>query len=141
MSFKIVAYTDNYETKVLSLLSSLFKRGYTSEYLNSDLSDRYVLLEGNTVVGFLEFLTVLDSGEILMVAVDRKCQNMGLGKMLIEFAIRMMKDRGVKEVYLDVSVENSKAVNFYKKYGFEVILTRRGYYSDGGDAFLMRKRI
>ncbi|MCX7738084.1 MAG: ribosomal protein S18-alanine N-acetyltransferase [Hydrogenothermaceae bacterium] len=141
MNFNIIAYTDNYETKVLDLLSSLFKKRYTSEYLRSNLSNRYILLEGNTVVGFLEFLTVLDSGEILMIAVDRKYQGMGLGKMLIEFALRMMKDKGVKEVYLDVFVENDKAVNFYRNYGFEVVLIRRGYYSDGGDAFLMRKRI
>jgi ribosomal-protein-alanine N-acetyltransferase len=40
---------------------------------------------------------------------------------------------------LEVGVENSGAIALYKKLGYKTIATRKNYYGQGLDAFVMRK--
>ena len=46
-----------------------------------------------------------------------------------------------KECYLEVRTSNISAVNLYKKIGFEVTRTAKGYYSDGEAAKVMAKKL
>ncbi len=41
--------------------------------------------------------------------------------------------------FLEVRVSNETAKNIYQKYGFQVISTRKAYYPDGEDAYVMRR--
>ena len=43
----------------------------------------------------------------------------------------------IQRAYLEVRVRNNVAINLYKKFGFETISTRKGYYKDGEDAYVM----
>lgn len=141
MSFEILNYQDRYEEEVLNLLFSAFNRRYPADYLKSNISEKYILLFKERVVGFLEFEIALDVGEIFMIVVDSQLQGRGLGGLLMDFALGVMKERKVKEVYLDVSVKNQRAIDFYSRYGFETVSIRKEYYHSGDDAFLMKKDI
>lgn len=141
MSFEILNYQDRYEEEVLNLLFSAFNRRYPADYLKSNISEKYILLFKERVVGFLEFEIALDVGEIFMIVVDSQLQGRGLGRLLMDFALGVMKERKVKEVYLDVSVKNQRAIDFYSRYGFETVSIRKEYYHSGDDAFLMKKDI
>jgi ribosomal-protein-alanine N-acetyltransferase len=46
-----------------------------------------------------------------------------------------------KQCYLEVRVTNTPAVNLYKKLGFPVTRTIKGYYADGEDAYVMTKKL
>ncbi|MBQ6898548.1 MAG: GNAT family N-acetyltransferase [Clostridia bacterium] len=46
---------------------------------------------------------------------------MGLGKKLMDALISHLKEKGVRGVVLGVNVKNEQGVNFYKKYGFELL--------------------
>ena len=42
-------------------------------------------------------------------------------------------------LYLEVNTENESAINLYKKFGLEIIRTRRDYYGKDQDAYIMQK--
>lgn len=53
------------------------------------------------------------------IAVREKFWHKGLGKLLIEEALKIAADMGYEQIELGVFDDNAKAVALYKKYGFE----------------------
>ncbi|MCX7760699.1 MAG: ribosomal protein S18-alanine N-acetyltransferase [Hydrogenothermaceae bacterium] len=141
LNFNIISYEDKYLNQVLDLLNSVFDFHYTEDYINTGLSEKYVVLENGKVIGFFEFSILSDLGEIFMIAVDKNFHGKGIGKVIMEFILEKMKEENVKEIYLDVSVNNKRAINFYKKYGFEELYIREKYYRNLEDAILMKKQL
>ena len=64
-----------------------------------------------------------------------------MGKLLLSFALDHILTNAVDVVFLEVSVNNSVALQLYKQFGFEVLGQRKRYYSDGSDAYVMRKHL
>jgi ribosomal-protein-alanine N-acetyltransferase len=48
---------------------------------------------------------------------------------------------GAKQCYLEVRVTNEEAIGLYKKLGWEVTRSIRGYYADGEDAYVMSTKL
>lgn len=61
--------------------------------------------------------------EIERIYVDTKLQRAGIGQKLIEEIILITKKRNQRIIWLGVWQKNEKAVNFYKKIGFEIFGT------------------
>ena len=89
------------------------------------------------VVGYIGATSVLDEGEILLVAVDEKFRGNGLGKTLVSALLENYSKSGIKKVFLEVRRGNAAAIACYKKSGFVKIAERARYYSDGEDAIIM----
>ena len=49
--------------------------------------------------------------------------------------------RNINEVELEVRTKNVAAIGFYKKHGFKITDTVKGFYQNGEDAYIMRKII
>jgi ribosomal protein S18 acetylase RimI-like enzyme len=60
---------------------------------------------------------------------------------LLEFAIETAKKRDVDEIYLHVQTSNEEAINFYKKFEFEVVETIKDYYKriEPRDCYVLQK--
>ena len=79
-------------------------------------------------------------GHIISIAVVPDMRGRGIGKNLMIRAMEALRDYyKVDEYYLEVRVSNHVAINLYKKLGFEVVKTIKGYYLDGEDAYLMAR--
>ena len=61
------------------------------------------------------------------------CQRMGIGKKLINMFVDNMASKGVAGVHLGTSNYNFKALPFYKKNGFDVILEKTNLFWPGID--------
>jgi ribosomal protein S18 acetylase RimI-like enzyme len=61
--------------------------------------------------------------EIERIYVDTKLQRAGIGQKLIDEIIHITQQRNQKIIWLGVWQKNEKAVNFYKKIGFEIFGT------------------
>ena len=66
-------------------------------------------------------------------------RHLGIGSKLLENLIEKAQ-KMCKLITLEVNEQNSVAISLYKKkYGFEVLGTRKKYYDNTFDAYIMTK--
>ena len=99
--------------------------------INFDHFQVYCVTEDDFVIGFIG----VDDKKIEMLFLDPTYFGQGLGKMLMDFALRELAADKV-----DVNEQNIKAVTFYKKAGFE-ILERTEKDDQGRDYPLLRMKL
>lgn len=101
-------------------------------------------LEGR-VVGYSVTCIEYSSGGIVAhvhsIAVDPECRGKGVGGMLMEETFRRLRERGVRDVVLEVSTANETGLSFWRKLGFTPVGVKKKFYLDGSDAIIMRRRI
>jgi ribosomal-protein-alanine N-acetyltransferase len=77
--------------------------------------------------------------DIQSVAVVEGARRRGLARTLVRSLITEARDRGAREVFLEVRVDNPAAQSLYDSLGFERIAVRKGYYQpDNVDGIVMR---
>lgn len=89
----------------------------------------------------LKKLRFAKKGHIISVAVMPDFRNLGIGYSLVEEAISALRQHSTDECYLEVRINNTAAINLYKKMGFEVTRSIPRYYFDGFDAYVMTKAL
>lgn len=91
-----------------------------------------------TIAGYGGFWLIDGEAHISTIAVHPDFRGKGLGEILL--AGMLARSIALKSEYsvLEVRVSNTTAINLYRKYEFEVVGRRKGYYRDNNeDAFLM----
>ena len=83
-------------------------------------------IEEKKIVGFVSFFHVKDEIEIIKICIIKSHQRKNYGSILIN-EIKKLK---IKKIFLEVSIENVNAINFYIKNGFQKIGVRKGYYAN-----------
>jgi ribosomal-protein-alanine N-acetyltransferase len=101
----------------------------------------YIMCRIETGFSNFDLFGIPKKGHVVSVAVLPAHQHKGIGSALIKEATKNMRLYRARECYLEVRVSNVPAVNMYKKLGFQVIRTKRGYYADGEDAYVMAKKL
>jgi ribosomal-protein-alanine N-acetyltransferase len=93
----------------------------------------------DVIIGFLIFSLIKKESHLLNIAVQKKWQKKGAGKILMDVFIKQSKTMGAKKAFLEVRSKNKIAINFYNKYNFLKDAVRTNYYtgSDKDDAVLM----
>ena len=59
------------------------------------------------------------------ICIIKSCQRKNYGSLIIN---KIKKLDNIKKIFLEVSVENTQAINFYLKNGFKKIGIRKAYY-------------
>ncbi|MEM0303449.1 MAG: ribosomal protein S18-alanine N-acetyltransferase [Archaeoglobaceae archaeon] len=101
-------------------------------------SDIFVADIGKKIVGYVVTME-LDKlrGKIISLAVKKEFRGSGIGEYLMRRAIERLREKGKKEIALEVRVSNKIAQKLYEKLGFKIVETIPNYYSDGEDAYYM----
>ena len=73
----------------------------------------------------LYFLSRKDEIEIIKIGIMKSCQRKNYGSLIIN---KIKKLNEIRKIFLEVSFENTQAINFYLKNGFIKIGTRKAYY-------------
>ena len=89
---------------------TLYKALIYNEYLHK--VDLYCIREEKHIIGFIG----LDGDTVQMLFIDPIARGKGVGKNLMDFAI---KQKGIRKV--DVNEQNEQALGFYLHLGFTVI--------------------
>ncbi len=96
------------------------------------------------IAGFALARIAADEAELLLLAVGRRAQRRGVGRVLVGRFDAIARARGAARVHLEVR-DGNHAVNLYRKSGFELAGRRPNYYEgpDGEsfDALTFAKRI
>lgn len=108
-----------------------------------DLPDRFYLVadEDGQIAGYAGLLAPMgEHADVLTIAVARPRWGLGIGTALLEALVAETARRGCPEIYLEVRVDNDRAQRLYRRYGFNAVGLRRGYYQPSGtDAVVMRR--
>ena len=75
------------------------------------------------------------------IAVAPRSQGNGLGRELLEALVAEAVGRGCAQLFLEVRVDNDRAISLYERTGFERQGRRANYYGDGVDALILRRRL
>ncbi|MEK3817540.1 GNAT family N-acetyltransferase [Cytobacillus sp. FSL W8-0315] len=81
--------------------------------------------ETGELLGFIEvkphkdFLSGIEQGNIVAIAVSSKGEGKGVGKRLMEKAEEWAHQKGYHQIILNVFAKNDRAVNFYKHLNYE----------------------
>ena len=99
---------------------------YLEDFENCFNKDTFKIWKISTekIIGFVCFYHVKDEIEIVQICIDKSYQRKNYGSLIIN----KIKNLDIKKIFLEVSVENSQAINFYKKNGFKKIGIRKDYY-------------
>lgn len=104
---------------------------FRGEIQNTPVSFPLVVVRrpGDEVVGYIVYWQIRDDVQVNNIAVHPECRGQGLGEAVMRFAIAKVRAAGAEFMTLEVRQSNTAAVTLYKKLGFEILGTRKNYYS------------
>lgn len=100
-----------------------------------------VYKENGNLLGYCIFMTAADEGEILRIAVKPDARKCGIGRKLLDGAVKIMASRGASEIFLEVRASNKDAISLYEKFGFIKTGIRKNYYENKEDAILYNFKV
>ncbi|MCK4378066.1 MAG: ribosomal protein S18-alanine N-acetyltransferase [Deltaproteobacteria bacterium] len=115
----------------LDELSGDDKRLYGVFRLNPDMSP--------LLLGFICFHHCLDEATLLRIAVHPGKNRKGIASFLIREMMVLLKDKGVKKIFLEVGTSNHAARRLYRSFDFQLIGRRPEYYSGTREDALIMK--
>ena len=114
---------------MIQIEKSIFKDPISVNELKSfEINESHVIwkIEKIKIIGFVCFFHVRDEIEIIKICIAKSHQRKNYGSILIN----EIKKLNIKKIFLEVSIENVNAINFYLKNGFQKIGVRKGYYAN-----------
>ncbi len=108
--------------------------------LHNPLSLWLVAQEGQTLLGYVGSQTCLDETDMMNIAVSPASRRQGVARALIEALVSALRERGSKQLTLEVRASNGPARQLYESLGFLQVGLRKNYYRNPKeDALILRK--
>ena len=96
-----------------------------------------VIKKDNEIADYLISYDTLDSIDLFEIAVDSSYQGQGMGTVLLKTLSEKNRNR---DIFLEVSEDNEKALLLYKKNNFKQISLRKNYYKGNKSAIIMVRK-
>jgi ribosomal-protein-alanine N-acetyltransferase len=98
--------------------------------------------ESGQLAGYLFARTIAGEAEIINLAVRPGHRRRGLGRALLDEGLARVRDRGARDIYLEVRVSNRGAQVLYARAGFTPAGLRPDYYRNPReDAVVLRRSL
>lgn len=111
------------------ILESTRSEAYFRSVMGKDLI--FVAVQYTRVVGYIQIsdarynvkeVEISEGNQAIhAIYVDSEYQSRGIGKALMDTAFRHPRITDAENVFIDVYEENTRALNFYRKYGFQPV--------------------
>ena len=129
---KITPIKKNEYLKLMKIEKNIFGNKIFIDQLKNYLNKGSIKIwkiSTSKIIGFTIFYHVSDEVEIIRIGITKSHQRKNYGTLIIN----KIKKLNVKRIFIEVSVENSQAINFYIKNGFKKIGIRKDYYKWNND--------
>ena len=133
---------------ILPLENELYHKPWQKKDYEYELNDnpfayylKLVNKDNQEIMGFIGFWIKFEQAEITKVSIAKKYQGYKLSKLLMADAEQRIRLAECENITLEVRVSNVVAINLYKSCGFNIVATRKKYYENGEDAYLMLKEL
>lgn len=128
---------------VIKLSSETLSEHYNPNlfnYLYETFPNGFWVCEINhKIIGFIVGVKLNNEiAKILMISVSNLYQNRSIGSKLLTTFLSEIILYNIKKVELEVKKTNLKAINFYKRFGFEIVEIIKEFYENKDDAIIMR---
>ena len=148
MTIQILELTVEDIDAILPLENELYHKPWLKKDYEYELKDnpfaiylKMIDKDSNEIMGYIGFWIKFEQAEITKVSIAKKYQGYKLSKLLMADAERRMRLAECENSTLEVRVSNTVAINLYKSFGYEIVATRKRYYENGEDAYLMLKEL
>lgn len=128
------------EIEHLSFSNPWSRETFRGEIQNRPFSFPMVVVERESgrVFGYILYWKIGDDAQVNNIAVHPDYRRQGVSEAMMRSVISRLRADGVNFVSLEVRCSNTAAISLYKKLGFEVLGTRKGYYTKPDeDAYVM----
>ncbi len=140
MQINRVCLPENYTDFFFMDLHQRFPETFIVAEENEELAG-YIMCRIEVGLSNYGFGGLVKKGHVVSIAVMPQHRRKGVAQAVIKRALEGMEYYKAKQCFLEVRVTNDIAISLYKKLGFEITRTIKGYYSDGEDAYVMTKRV
>ncbi len=130
---------------VLKIEKELFlEDAWTEEMFRSEMNDNpfanvYVYELNGEIIGYFDLLISYENAELANIGVLKQYQHNGIGTKMMEYINQLVQKNHCENFTLEVRMSNENAIHLYEKFGFKIVSSRKNYYADGEDAYLMYK--
>lgn len=123
---------------ILKLEDGFGDEKYSRVLIEQSLKDErllnLIMFIDDVAIGYLSASVMIDEGELLKIIVDKDYRGKKLATSLMVELFNLLKEKGVRQIFLEVRKDNIPAKKLYEKLGFNKSHERKKYYSDGMDA-------
>jgi ribosomal-protein-alanine N-acetyltransferase len=141
---KYCLMTSEHVAQVAALECECFSMPWSEKSIRGELTNPLSLwviaTDGETVAGYVGSQSVMGEADMMNIAVLPAYRRQGIAKELVSELIRLLKEREVYSLTLEVRASNEPAIALYNLLGFEQVGRRPNYYSaPKEDALILRK--
>jgi len=132
--------------EVLAIENDVYPYPWTrGNFLDSIYSgyETWTLREtSGALAGYFLLMLAVDEAHLLNISVRRDLHGRGIGRLQLDKVAGIAREKDMASVLLEVRPSNLRALAVYRRYGFEQIGVRKGYYPAADntreDALVMR---
>jgi ribosomal-protein-alanine N-acetyltransferase len=125
------------QIEVLSFSSTWPPNAFANEVRDNKLAHYFVGRLDGRVVAYGGIWVILEDSHVTTIAVHPDLRGQRLGEEMLVHLLDEAIARAASWITLEVRESNDVAQRLYRKYGFTVVSTRRGYYSDNNESALV----
>jgi ribosomal-protein-alanine N-acetyltransferase len=143
LEIEVIQMRRRHLPSVLRIEGKVYPRPWSAGLFLSELAQRgsraYLVARHQAkVVGYAGVMILGDEGHVTNIAVDPAFHRHRIGMRLLLDLVEAALKREVRSMTLEVRRANAGAQAMYRKFGFQTVGVRKGYYVETGeDAYIM----
>jgi [ribosomal protein S18]-alanine N-acetyltransferase len=143
LAVHVVPMKRRHVRSVIAIEQQVYPRPWSASIFLSEIALRstrayFVARIGRDVVGYAGLMMTMEDGHVTTIAVHPRWHRARIGTRLLLALAREARDRGARNLTLEVRLSNKGAQELYRRFGFAPVGVRKGYYADlDEDALVM----
>lgn len=135
----------------LDAVAAIEQAAYPHPWTRGNFSDSleagyhcWVVECGGATAGYTVVMIAAGEAHLLNLTVGLPWQRRGVGRELVNFVLKLARDYGAQQMFLEVRPSNAAACALYAAAGFSEISVRRNYYPAGAgreDAIVLHRTL
>lgn len=114
-----------------------WKREHFLQEIEAPHSFPFVVEIDGQVAGYVCLMSLFEEAQILDIAVAAEQRGRGVGRLLMEKALAVAREKGAEIMALEVRESGAAAIGLYQALGFRQVGIRANYYQSRENAVLM----